>query len=106
MIKTWQIFDTKYQTTDGVIVKVQYGCTVQLDSFIARSLGELSFAGDSSAEGFVPYADLTENTVLEWVLTSLGEEKVIEIEIALETEVTSEKAAKEAEIVKSGLPWA
>ena len=105
MTTNWQIFNTKYQTVDGVIVKVVYGCTVQLENFMDRIVGELDLTGDASAEGFVPYENLTESTILEWVKSSLGEEKVTSIENSLQASVTAQKAATDAETVKSGLPW-
>lgn len=101
MITTWKIFDTQYQAADGLITKVVYGCTVQLENYIDRSIGELELTGTVT----IPYADLTEETILGWVQTSLGSETVTAIEVNLQNSVTAQKAAKEAEAVKSGLPW-
>lgn len=105
MTTNWKILDTKRQTVDGVIVKVVYGCIVQLESFIDRTIGELELTGDASAEGFVPYESLTEATILEWVKSSLGQFEVNTIEASLQSSVTAQKAAKDAEVIKSGLPW-
>jgi hypothetical protein len=105
MTTNWKIFDTKRQTADGVIIEVTYGCTVQLDNFIDRTIGELTLSGSSSVSGFIPYENLTESIVLGWVQTSLGAEQVTAIETALQNNVTAQKAAKEAETEKTGLPW-
>jgi len=105
MTTTWQIFDTKYQKTDGLIINITYACTVQLDSFIDRTMGELEVTGDPSKEGFIPYANLNEQIILGWVKSSLGQAKVTEIETALQDSVTAQKTAKEAEEVQNGLPW-
>lgn len=105
MTTNWQIFNTKYQIADGLITKVTYGCIVQLESFIDRIVGELNLTGDASVEGFVPYENLTEATIVEWVKSSLGEEKVTSIENSLQASVTTQKATIDAETVKSGLPW-
>lgn len=105
MTTNWQIFDTRYQAADGLIVKVVYGCTVQLENFIDRTIKDLDLTGDPTAEGFVAYPDLTEATILGWVQTILGAEQVTAIETALQDSVTAQKAAKDAEAVKSGLPW-
>ena len=101
MTTNWQIFDTKYQTADGLITKVIYGCTVQLENSIDRTIGELELTGTAT----IPYADLTEETILGWVKTSLGAEAVTSIETTLQNNVTTQQAAKDAEIEKSGLPW-
>lgn len=105
MTTNWQIFDVKRQTVDGVVIKVVYGCTVQLDNFVDRTIGEQTFNGDPLEPGFVPYEDLTEAIVLGWVQTSLGTEAVTATETALQNNVTAQKAAKDAETVVSGLPW-
>ena len=105
MTTNWQIFDTVYQTADGLITKVTYGCTVQLENYIDRTIGNIELTGDSSVEGFVPYSQLAEETVLVWVKSSLGQESVTSIETTLQNSVTAQKAAKEAETQKNGLPW-
>lgn len=105
MTTNWQIFDIKRQTTDGVVIQVTYGCTVQLENFVDRTIGEQTLSGNPSAPGFVPYEDLTEEIVLGWVQTTLGVEAVAATEVALQNNVTAQKAAKDAEIVVSGLPW-
>ena len=105
MTTRWQIFDTKYQTADGLINKVIYGCTVELENYIDRTIGQLDLTGDPSAEGFVAYSNLTEQTILGWVQNSLGAEAVTAIEVNLQNNVTAQKQAKEAEAIKSGLPW-
>lgn len=101
MTTSWQIFDTKYQIADGLITKVVYGCTVQLENSIDRTIGELELTGTST----IQYADLTEETILGWVKTSLGAETVTSIETTLQNNVTAQQAAKDAETEKSGLPW-
>lgn len=105
MTTNWQIFDTKYQTEDGLIIKVTYACTVQLENYIDRTIGELDLTGDASVEGFVPYANLREEIIVGWVKSLLGTSRVTEIETTLQNNVNAQKAAKEAETVKSGLPW-
>jgi len=105
MTTTWSIFDTNYQKEDGVIIKVVYGCTVQLENFIDRTIAELELTGDASVEGFIPYVNLSEEVILQWVKSSLGQEQVTAIETSLQNNVTAQKAAKQAETVVSGLPW-
>lgn len=105
MTTNWEIFDTKYQIADGLIIKVTYGCTVRLENFIDRIIGHLDLVGDPTAEGYISYTDLTEETILGWVTASLGAEAVSNIEISLQNNVTAQKTAKETETVKSGLPW-
>ena len=105
MTTTWQIFDTTYQTADGLIIAVNYGCTVQLENYIDRTIGYLELTGDSSVEGFIPYSELTHENVLGWIKSSLGEEEVTTIESALQANVAAQKVAKDSQTIKQGLPW-
>lgn len=105
MTTNWQIFNTKYQTTNGLITQVTYGCTVTLEDVIDRTIGTLELVGDSSAESFVPYSQLTQETIVQWVKSLLGTAQVSSIETSLLNKVTAKKAAKDAETVKNGLPW-
>lgn len=47
---------------------------------------------------FVPYSDLTEATVIEWVKAKLD---LVSVEAALDAQIEEQKAPK----VASGLPW-
>ena len=105
MTTTWKIFDTKYQKVDGLITKVTYGCTVQLENYIDRTISEIKLTGNTSIEGFVPYSNLSEEVILGWVKTSLGAEAVTSIETSLQNNVTVQKAAKDYNPEKNGLPW-
>jgi hypothetical protein len=105
MTTDWKIFDTKYQITDGLITKVTYGCIVQLENFIDRTIGELDLTGNPSSPGFIPYSLLTEQVIIDWVKTLLGSQQVEGIETSLQDNITALKAEKDAETEKSGLPW-
>ena len=105
MTTTWKIFNTESQIADGVITKVTYGCTVQLDNFIDRVVGTLELVGDTASTGFIEYPALTEETVLGWVKSKLGATYVTATEETLQANVTGAKAARELETVKNGLPW-
>lgn len=105
MTTNWNIFNTERQTTDGVITKVTYGCTAQLGTYIDRTVGQLKLTGDASTEGFIPYENLTEVAIVEWVKSSLGHLKVLEIETSLQSKVTTQKEAKEEKTATNGLPW-
>jgi hypothetical protein len=105
MTTTWKIFDTQYQVADGLITKVTYGCTTQLENFIDRQIGELELQGDPSDEGFIPYPSVPEVTILQWVKNILGEETVTSIETTLQQSVTAQKQAEDNKVYNNGLPW-
>jgi len=105
MTTDWKIFDTKYQISNGLVVKVTYGCIVQLENFIDRTIEDLELTGNPSSPGFIPYSLLTEQLIIDWVKTLLGPQQVADIETILQDNVTARKAEKDAETEKSGLPW-
>lgn len=105
MTTTWQIYDTKSQIANGLITKVVYGCLVQLEDEIDRKIGEMILTGDSTLPNFIPFTDLTEEIVIGWVKSSLGETEVTAIETQLQDKVTARKTAKDNAIEKNGLPW-
>ncbi len=49
----------------------------------------------------IPFADLTEDTVVGWVKDKLGADKVTEIETALQAQLDEQTAPTKA----SGVPW-
>ena len=105
METTWKIIDLKSQIADGLVIKVTYTCKAQLDDLLARIVGELELTGDSSDPGYIPFEDLTEEDVLKWVKDSLGQTQITAIETNLQNNVTAQKAQKDAETTRSGIPW-
>jgi hypothetical protein len=65
------------------------------------SYGSAGFTPDSTAEGFTPFADLTEAGVLVWVKASLGADMVAETEAAIAAQIADSKVPASA----AGVPW-
>lgn len=105
MTTTWRIIDTISKKSDGLITKVIYECRLKLEDDRVSSIGEITLTGDSTNPNFVPFSDLTEQTVIGWVQSSLGEDQVTAIETKLQNRISAHKAAKEAETEQNGLPW-
>jgi len=105
MTIAWQILDIKSQTVDGLVIGIAYGCTAQLERYLDRQVGEITLDGSSSASEFIPYANLTEDTVISWVKSKLGSSAVAAIETQLSDSVTAKKTEVEARTVIGGLPW-
>ena len=85
------------RNTDGDIVTTIHFSAIKTDGeFTASSYGTV---GVEVGDDFVPYASLTEATVVEWVKAKLDLES---LEASLDAQITEQKAPK----VASGLPWA
>ena len=80
-------------------------CTEEVDGkeHKASTLGSVIIV-PKEEEGFVPYADLTEEQVVGWVKESLGKEGVDSIEKSLASQVDKKINPPVAPVVKP-LPW-
>jgi hypothetical protein len=78
-------------------------------SYTASEGGKLRCEYDASSPTYIPYADLTEADVLEWVYTSLieGDETAAEAKARVEADRDAkvQKQIDAAATTASGLPW-
>jgi len=86
----------------GVVYNIHYRFDLVDGDYSKGAYGTVSVAGDPAADGFVAFADLTETAVKAWVVNALGgQEKVDEIEAALQAKIEEDKNPTSA----SGMPW-
>ncbi|MAO20059.1 MAG: hypothetical protein CMJ25_04835 [Phycisphaerae bacterium] len=98
---TWQVVNMEHNTADGGVVVVHWDVTEVDGDYSARRYGSVGLEYDASDAGFIPYADLTEATVIPWVKDSMGSDEVT----AIETKLTDDIAAQKAPAQESGVPW-
>ena len=99
-INTWAVAQLERETEDGCVFTVHYTVSAHDGTYSSSAYGSL---GLERPEGeMVPFADLTEATVIDWVQDKFGEEKVAEIEAALQAQLDEQHTPSKA----SGLPWA
>ena len=106
---TWSVSNMVRNEADGGVVTVYWSCVASDGTYSATEGGKLRLTPDASADDFVAYADLTEETVLGWVHNSLieGEETATEAKTRIETDRTAkvqgqiDRAAAQSE----GMPW-
>ena len=102
--KTWEINKLERDLSDGYVTKVIYRVKGLSDSEEkARATGEVVFTKPESGlpSEFIAYESLNSSTVLGWVTTSLGTDKVTAIETDLEAEVNEAITPTTA----AGVPW-
>jgi hypothetical protein len=93
----WTISQIDRLTADGFVTTVHYNVTATDDTYSASTYGTVGYTQEQG-ETYIPYADLTEATVVGWVQASLGKDTV---ESNLQSQIDSQKAPVQA----SGLPW-
>ena len=91
---------------DGLVdyvVTAHWDCTATDGTYSGRVYNTTSFEVDPNKPNYVPYADLTEAQVVEWVQASLGAETVAATE---ENVLQQIETQKNPPLVSPALPWA
>jgi hypothetical protein len=96
---TWTIAICEHDVATGGITVAHWRVSAVDGDFTASSYGTCGFAPDATAEGFTPYADVTEAEVIAWVHANVDKD---EIEAALASKIESDMNPVSA----SGTPWA
>ena len=103
---TWTIEQLERNTADGGVVVAHWRVTeeetVGEHTYTASSYGTQGFSYDAADPDFVPYDQLTEAQVLQWVWDAMGVDQVVGIQEALAANIEEQKAPKTA----VGTPWA
>ena len=89
------------RTPDGVVSIVHYRIDAVDGEYTSGAYGTLNVSGSASDEGFIAFESLTEADVVGWVKAEFGEERVAEIETALQAKIDEQKTPQ----LISGLAW-
>lgn len=96
---TWTITSMESQPTTGIVLLANWQCLGEQDGFTFSICGSSSFPDPE--EGYIPYPDLTEDEVLNWVWTVGGVDKDI-------TELSVDNGLQlqiNPPLVEQPLPW-
>ena len=96
----WKISTLDRNTADGFVNTVHWNASQVDGDFTASTYSTVSFTKEDGIN-YVPYAELTEAAVVEWVKGSLGAEGVAAVDAALAANIAEQKAPK----VATGTPW-
>jgi len=97
---TWKIAQLERETADGFVFTAHYTVDANDGTYSAGAYGSVGF---ERPENLIPYADLTEDQVVIWVQEAIGgDEKVAEIEAALQAQLDEQRHPSKA----AGVPWA
>jgi len=97
---TWKIAQLERETADGFVFTAHWTLDANDGTYASGAYGSVGF---ERPDNLIPYADLTEDVVVGWVKEALGgDEKVAEIQTALQEQLNQQHAPTKA----SGLPWA
>jgi hypothetical protein len=96
---TWRIANLERETSDGYVFTAHYTVDAKDDTYSAGAYGSIGLERPES--DLIPFADLTEDVVVSWVLAKLGDEKVLEVHGALQSQLDEQHAPSKA----AGVPW-
>jgi len=96
---SWAIANLERETNDGFVFNAHYTIAAKNNAYSASAYGSIGF---ERPEDLVPYSDITEEMVVQWVKDALTEEKVEQIEEALQNQLDEQAAPTKA----AGVPWA
>jgi len=97
---TWAIANLERETEDGFVFVAHYTINANDGTYSSGAYGSIGF---QRPDNLIPYADLTEETVINWTKEALGgDEKIAEIEAALQAQINEQRSPSKA----AGVPWA
>jgi hypothetical protein len=100
---TWAINTLERHTADGIVYSVHYTVNATDGTYSSGAYGSVGLLPPTE-EGYevIPYDDLTQEVVIGWTQAALGgQEKVDEIEAALQAQINEKRAPTKA----NGVPW-
>ena len=100
MTVQFKITNTDYNTDDNFIFCVHWTASKTSGDFSAGSYGSVGFTKEDGVN-LIPYADLTEATVIGWVEASLGAETLAAMEAGYDAQIAEQQAPSKA----TGTPW-
>jgi len=97
----WDVANMERKLDDiGTVYTVHYTVTRFKDGEQAGAYGSLGFEAPDP-DSAIPYAQLTKDEVIGWITTQFGDEKVAEIEAALDAQIEEKLVPTHT----SGVPW-
>ena len=105
MESNFKIVSMKRTPVDGVVINVTFIIYFSLEGITDRHVGSINLVGDPSSSDFVPFGELTEELVIEWVNDELGADKLAEIFTNMETRLQEKLDKKNNPEFIVGTPW-
>ena len=85
---------------DGAVYTAHWTASLEENGETASAYGSVGFGAPDPAS-FTPFSELTEEKVVNWVLSTLGVDQVVSIEESLYNQIQQKLNPTDA----SGVPW-
>ena len=98
----WDIANLERETADGFVFTAHYTVSAKSEDDVYSS-GAYGSVGFQRPENLIPFSELSKDLVVSWVQEALGgDEKVGEIQAALDAQIEEQRHPSKA----AGVPWA
>jgi hypothetical protein len=98
----WSIVQLEHKVQDGLVITAHWQLVETQDGQTARVYGSIGLpAKEPTDPTFIPFDELTEEVVIDWVKAQMGEERVAE----LEANIAAQLDALLNPTTTTGLPW-
>jgi hypothetical protein len=103
----WKVLELERKSEDGLVTVVHWEATLSeqvsigeenTKKYSSRVYGSISL---SKGEEFIPFEELTQETVINWVKNCLGQEEVNRLEDILQEQINNQKNPP----ILKGVPW-
>lgn len=94
----WTIAQLERNVADGGVIICHWRVTAVDGDYTASAYGTCGFSPDASAPDYIPYDQLTEADVLEWVYASVDKD-------AIEASLASQIDEQKNPTTEAGVPW-
>jgi hypothetical protein len=95
---TWTISTLERNTADGGVTVAHWRVSEVDGDYSASAYGTVGFTPDASAEGYIAYGVLVEDTVLNWVWEQVDKD-------AIEASLTANIELQKNPVTADGVPW-
>jgi hypothetical protein len=105
MKTTWRIANLKRDQSTGLVFELSYLIMFELEGQKAHYFETIPLQGDANDSTFIPFENLTEDVALSWAKSTIGADRIAEIEkntkIALEEKIVAQNQSQ----FLDGVPW-
>lgn len=105
MTTEWQVAQIKRKPDTGLVFEVTYIMNFELEDQKDRHVGLVELTGDPNSPDFISFENLTEEVVLNWVESKLGQTKIDEFTQNAETRLKKRIDREKNPEFLTGLPW-
>jgi len=102
MTHTWEVHNLERVLDGNVVTKIYFRVYSEENGIFKNYFGEHTITGSASDPNFIPFENLTQNVVVEWLKSGVD---VTAIQTINEDRINEEIAAYVAPTTEEGTPW-